>query len=449
MIPASGDRISRPDIDSDDGAQTARTEPVVAFATNGSINDTDSVNNNFRGTRAEHRHSRSSLQAWRDAREKQSRPPGATESIDDEPTDSRVSKLGALGARVASIYNWIAVRASRDPRWVKSQDWRVTEAGGFQIPARVCPRKCTEEVARRELVTRTSLWGQARVRVRYAFETEICPDCGSRLIEHCGRCKAKIVAPVSARCRSCGLPQPWSPERRLSATRTRPQRWNEDARNPATLIHKSSRKDELLMIDGDITNIAVDGIVSNDDVDGRMYTVIASSIKAIAGPDVERESISGGPYPPGEAWYTDPGSLPAQTKGIVHVAAMDRRGNSDAATIVTCVRSALVEARKQRLTSLAIAAFGTGPRGPGPKLIGIWEWLTAVSEAIVAHFDSLPGEDDAPPLAVLLVLYEPRNFDLTVKSLKDVVEGMQKHKPANHLAQSLPTEIQHFPNETA
>lgn len=209
----------------------------------------------------------------------------------------------------------------------------------------------------------------------------------------------------------------------MSAARTRPQRWTSDARDPARLIHKTECGDALLMIAGDVTNLAVEGVVSNDDVDGRMYTVIASSIKAAAGLDVERESISGGPYPQGQAWYTDSGSLPPPFKGIVHVAAMDRRGRSDIDTISMCVGSALVEARHQRLNSLAIAAFGTGPRGSGPRLVTLDEWLIRVGKTILSDFAKPAASDDEQPIAVLLVLYEQESFDAVAAALKRALDG--------------------------
>jgi len=324
----------------------------------------------------------------------------------------------------------------RDPRWDDAEDWRVGTAAGFQTPAMVCPRGCYDELARRELVTRTSLFGSALVRVKFAFETETCPTCGSRLVGECGRCEQRVLAPVSDRCRFCGLPQPWSPERRSTARRTRSRPWRFDARDPAVLVHAAPGRGELLIVEGDVTSVAVDAVVSNDDVDGRMYTVIASSIKAVAGPDVERQSIAQGPFPLGEAWYTDAGALPAPIRGIIHVAAMDRRGGSDSGTLVRCALAALEEARRQRLTSLAIAAFGTGPRGRQQKLIDLDDWLAAVGEAIVHEFASWDVVPGRAPLSVLFVLYDPPRFEESAKRLWSAASaaaaalpGVRAHAP--------------------
>jgi hypothetical protein len=189
------------------------------------------------------------------------------------------ARLGDLRADVDAGAWWLTTSGWRDPRWREAMEWRGTAAGGFHTPAKVCPRGCVHEVARRELVTRTSLWGHALVRVRFAFETETCPRCGSRLVDRCGRCGEMILAPVRDRCRFCGLPQSWSPERLATARRTRPRPWRQDdARDPAISICTVPGRGELLVIEGDVTTVAVDGVVSNDDVDGRMYSVIASTI---------------------------------------------------------------------------------------------------------------------------------------------------------------------------
>jgi O-acetyl-ADP-ribose deacetylase (regulator of RNase III) len=324
--------------------------------------------------------------------------------------DSRLARALKL---VGIVANWIAVRASRDPRWIEAKDWRTDDtAGGFLTPARVCPRGCTHEIARREFVTRTSLGGQGRVRVRFRFETETCAKCGSKLIDKCGRCKAKLMAPIRDRCRKCGLPLPWSPERSWAELRARPRHWRgEDVHDPAVAVATIPGRGELFAIEGDITNIATDGIVSNDDVDGRMYTVIALSIKRGAGSDIERQSVAEGPFALGEAWYTDAGTMRDPVKGIVHVASIDRRGDTSLDTIRACLHSALDKAREEKLGSLAIAAFGTGPHGTGPQLIDLEKWLDAAGEAIVTHLNGWePFGESRPPLAVLLVLYEPDDF---------------------------------------
>jgi O-acetyl-ADP-ribose deacetylase (regulator of RNase III) len=78
--------------------------------------------------------------------------------------------------------------------------------------------------------------------------------------------------------------------------------------------------------------------------------------------DVEYESISHGPYRLGSAWLTHGGNLPI-SRGIIHVAAMDRNGKSKGLeTIRECIWSALELAVKKEIESVAFGAMGTAPR---------------------------------------------------------------------------------------
>src|SRR4051812_26915294 len=97
-----------------------------------------------------------------------------------------------------------------DPRWNEAEEVREGVAAGFKTPAQACPRGCATGVARRDLVTRSTPSGRVEVRVKFDFETETCPECGSRMIRECVRCKATVLSPVRERCEFCGLPHPWA-----------------------------------------------------------------------------------------------------------------------------------------------------------------------------------------------------------------------------------------------
>jgi hypothetical protein len=147
-------------------------------------------------------------------------------------------------------------------------------------------------------------------------------------------------------------------------------------------------------MEGDITNLAIDAIVSNDDVDGRMYTLVASAVRDAAGQDVEDESMSQGPFPLGDAWNTHAGTL-TSVHSIVHVAAVNRRGDTDIDTILQCTINALCVARENEATSLGLPAFGTS--GPGPDVKGtipLEEWLVAVGREVARY---LMKEFPGPP----------------------------------------------------
>jgi O-acetyl-ADP-ribose deacetylase (regulator of RNase III)/predicted RNA-binding Zn-ribbon protein involved in translation (DUF1610 family) len=345
-------------------------------------------------------------------------------------TTARTRRVGEPANAERPRRRFADFRAARkDARWKRALDWREVTAGGFKTPAQACPHGCGQRTARRELLTWAGWSGRIHSRVLFEFETSNCPDCGSRLIDRCHRCEEPFAAPVGDRCEHCGLPQPWSPERRISDKRLPLRRWapgGDDAREPAETVYSENGIPKLLVIEHDITNVAVEAIVSNDDVDGRMYTVIASAIKAAAGQQVEDESIERGRAALGDAWSTAAGALRKPLKRIVHTAAMDRRGHSGTAIVVKCVRSALRVAREEKIESLGIPAFGTGPRDSGRPVIHLAEWLRAVGPAIVQDLQESPGD---PALTVLLVLYEPEDFIGAVNQLDEAVAPLRAARP--------------------
>lgn len=307
----------------------------------------------------------------------------------------------------------------RDPRWPLALPWRDTHASGFRTPARMCPRGCSSEVARREILTFTTWSGRVELRVYFDYESSNCDVCGSPRIDRCPRCRAEILAPVTDRCEFCGLPQPWSPDRLTAQRRTPPREWGPGDGAPAQRIFPKSKgrpRRQLLVVDDDITNLAVDAVVSNDDLNGHMYTVIASAIKAAAGQSVEDLSIDHGRTRTGKAWFTNPGRL-NRLKGIIHVAAMDQRGATSIETIQACVRSALDLAVKHDCRSVALATFGIEPETEDREVVTLEQWLSRVVPVVVDYLKRLPETTD---LLVLLVLFEPDNFAARVDQLREL-----------------------------
>jgi O-acetyl-ADP-ribose deacetylase (regulator of RNase III) len=256
--------------------------------------------------------------------------------------------------------------------------------------------------------------GRVEIRCVQEFETENCPTCGSGLVSRCGRCGEKIFAPVADRCEMCGVPHPWAAERRAAAVRSQPRRWaDQDTRDPAEHLARFPGRGDLYIVEGDVTTFTIDAVVSNDDVDGRMWAAVASSIKLAAGSEVEHESVGHGPYRLGSAWVTDAGSLPIHK--VIHVAAMDRRGKRGGLdTVRKCVVAALHEAIREELDSVGLGAIGTGTALP---TIPLDDWLTGVTSDIVEFFD----KDRGRLLKVLIVLYEPDDFDAAVTLVSDLI----------------------------
>lgn len=305
---------------------------------------------------------------------------------------------------------------------------RVSEFQRYRTPIQVCPRGCEfSEMARRNVLTRTEVWGRVALRIAFDFETTNCPRCGALLIRRCVRCKTELYAPVSERCQSCGFPQPWSAERRtgeralvrhwrpperqqeLSADAPRPA-LAPPVNDPARDLYTAEKRGTVWVIEGDITQLAVEAIVSDDDVQGRMWAQVAAAIKRAGGAEVERLAQVGRPFRLGHAWVTEAGDLPL--KGIIHVASMDRHGESDPRFVRTSLTAALERATESGFGSIGVAAIGAGPAA-----IDRTDWFKIFAGVTVRHLRDLAHEP-AEELAIVLVLFEPPDFEADVEALR-------------------------------
>jgi O-acetyl-ADP-ribose deacetylase (regulator of RNase III)/predicted RNA-binding Zn-ribbon protein involved in translation (DUF1610 family) len=327
-------------------------------------------------------------------------------------------------------------------RWRHSERQQIEDLRGYRTPIQVCPRGCEHhELARRDVMARSRLSGRAALHVAFNFETTNCPQCGSRLVRDCARCHQQIFAPIVDRCQSCGLPQPWATERRAGADRASIRLWRPDqdgvshegrrAHDPAVPLYSASDGGDLWVIEGDIVRLAVDAVVSDDDVDGQMWAQVARAIKAAAGEGVERLAQEGKPFKLGHAWWTSPGAL-QQMRGIIHVASMSRHGESELKTVRQCLSAAFELAASRGYESLGVAAIGSGPAS-----IPLDEWFQAFAEVAVNHLHNttyLAGsEDAAPPLSIVLVLFEPPSFEGDLSLLQRSVwdAWIQAGRPAS------------------
>jgi O-acetyl-ADP-ribose deacetylase (regulator of RNase III)/predicted RNA-binding Zn-ribbon protein involved in translation (DUF1610 family) len=297
---------------------------------------------------------------------------------------------------------------------------------GNRTPVQVCPRGCGfRELARRDLIARTKWLGRAGVRVSFVFEASNCPKCGVRLVRRCARCKEEILAPVADRCQSCGLPQPWAFERREAAERTSIRLWRPEpnvpeakrkVNDPARELYTARDRGDLWVIDGNIARLAVDAVVSNDDVDGQMWAEVARAIKLAAGEGVELLAQARKPYALGQAWHT-PAGLLKDVQGIIHVASMTRNGESTIRSVNESLLAAYRLARSRKYESIGIGAIGSGPAA-----IPISEWLRAFAEVSVGYLaDDTVWKEGDKPLSVVLVLFEPADFDADVERLRRVI----------------------------
>ncbi|HEV2791160.1 MAG TPA: macro domain-containing protein [Solirubrobacterales bacterium] len=324
-------------------------------------------------------------------------------------------------------------------RWERGRRRKSYDLGGYRTPVQVCPRGCGfKELARRDLLAKTRLGGRAALHAACTFETSNCPDCGSRLVRRCARCRKDILAPVVDHCRFCGLPQPWTTAREEGVERADLRNWRpsekgkkksaEQANDPAKLLYRSPGRGALWVVDGNIAQLNVEAVVSNDDVDGRMWTQVARALKAAAGEGVERLAQEGRPFKLGQAWVTSPGGL-RHMKGIVHVASTNRQGKSTPEAVRRSLVSALELATREKYNSLGVAAIGSGPWE-----VELVDWYRMFAEVAIEHF-SVRGKEHsgAPHLDVVLVLFEPPRYPAEVKSARKMVRSAWKQagKPAD------------------
>jgi len=313
-------------------------------------------------------------------------------------------------------------------RWRRAELRRVARLAGYRTPVQVCPRGCEfRELARRELLAKTRLTGKAIVHASFTFETTNCPICGAGLTRRCGRCGHEIFAPVVERCQFCGLPQPWAIERRAGAERADLRAWSREAKesgeskghanDPALPLYEFEKRGSLWIIEGDVAHLEVDAVVSNDDIDGRMWSQVARAIKNGAGEGVERLAQEGKPFPLGHAWWTTAGGL-QQMKGIIHVASMSRRGKADLKVVRQSLAAALRLATEQGCHSVGVAAIGSSPTTIEPTV-----WYRMFAEVVVEYLSGRESsEGDGPPeLAIVLALFEPADFQAEVERVGKAV----------------------------
>ena len=118
---------------------------------------------------------------------------------------------------------------------------------------------------------------------------------------------------------------------------------------------------QLSVVLGDITEQASDAVLNAANNHLWMGAGVAGAIKAKGGPEIEREAMKLGPIEPGQAVTTTAGQLKARY--CIHAAAMGQDLLTSAELITGATRSALAEAARLELDSVAFPALGTGVGG--------------------------------------------------------------------------------------
>jgi O-acetyl-ADP-ribose deacetylase (regulator of RNase III) len=162
---------------------------------------------------------------------------------------------------------------------------------------------------------------------------------------------------------------------------------------------------------GDITEQATDAVVNAANNHLWMGSGVAGAIKAKGGEEIEREAMKLGPIEPGQAVTTSAGRLKARY--CIHAAVMGQGLETDAELITRATRSALAEAVRLGLDSVALPALGTGVGGfPLPSAARL------MIAAALAH-----GRSNTRPSTILFVLYDKPAFEVFAHALASVPEA--------------------------
>jgi O-acetyl-ADP-ribose deacetylase (regulator of RNase III) len=117
----------------------------------------------------------------------------------------------------------------------------------------------------------------------------------------------------------------------------------------------------ITIVEGDITEQAVDAIVNAANSRLQLGAGVAGAIRAKGGPSIQAECDRIGPISVGEAAVTGAGSLPARF--VIHAAGMALGGSADEDSVRSSMRAALERAREKGCTSIAVPAIGAGIAG--------------------------------------------------------------------------------------
>lgn len=118
---------------------------------------------------------------------------------------------------------------------------------------------------------------------------------------------------------------------------------------------------KIEVVQGDITDAAVDAVVNAANDHLWMGSGVAGAIVRAGGRGIEAEAMRQAPIRVGEAVITGGGRLKA--KHVIHAAAMGQDLQTDGGKISAATSAALELANDHEVTSVAFPALGTGVGG--------------------------------------------------------------------------------------
>ncbi|HVB99264.1 MAG TPA: macro domain-containing protein [Candidatus Dormibacteraeota bacterium] len=119
-----------------------------------------------------------------------------------------------------------------------------------------------------------------------------------------------------------------------------------------------SARDKIQLVQGDITEMAVDAIVNAANNDLILGAGVAGAIRRKGGDEIQQECNQIGTIPVGTAAMTGGGRLKA--RWVIHAASMELGGATTAATLRAATVHSLHLARHKELKTVAFPAIGAG-----------------------------------------------------------------------------------------
>jgi O-acetyl-ADP-ribose deacetylase (regulator of RNase III) len=127
--------------------------------------------------------------------------------------------------------------------------------------------------------------------------------------------------------------------------------------------HGGSALGRITIVEGDITDQAVDVIVNAANERLVLGSGVAGAIRDKGGPEIQSECDAHGPIEVGGAAVTGAGRLPA--RWVVHAAGMPLGGRSTEESVRSSLRASFEAAFEAGGRTLAVPAIGTGVGGFG------------------------------------------------------------------------------------
>ncbi|MCD6362752.1 MAG: macro domain-containing protein [Synergistetes bacterium] len=167
---------------------------------------------------------------------------------------------------------------------------------------------------------------------------------------------------------------------------------------------------------GDITEQDVDALVNAANNHLWMGAGVAGAIKRRGGEEIEREAVSKGPIPVGEAIVTKAGKLKA--KYVIHAAVMGQDLRTSERMIREATYNSLLRADELSLKSVAFPAFGTG--------VGGFPFDRCAKAMLDETRLYLTEMEDTNLEEVIFVLYTEEAFKAFERELKNLKEKLEK-----------------------